>query len=300
MTATAVPLRFQVGARTLAAIPRRLVRVPLSLDAALSGAAPALVPLPDEADGYIITSLPESALPEAAAAGLLSFARQRYTRYFVDLTAGEAAWRAGLSGQTRSTLKRKARKLAEASGGTFDIRAYRTAGEIAAFHPIARAVSAKTYQERLLGAGLPIDPIAVRRLIAEAGADRVRAWLLFLGGEAVAYLACTADGDTLRYDHVGHDPAHAALSPGTVLMDHALRGLFGDCFARFDFTEGEGQHKRVFASGGVACCDLLLLRSTLANRAMVVAIRGFDGVMALGKRWAETPLLRRMARKLRR
>lgn len=300
MTAVAVPLRFQIGARTLAAIPRRLVRVPLSLDAALAGHAPALPPLPNDAHGYLATSMPEDALPGFDAGGLLAFVRQRYTRFFVDLAAGEAAWRAALSGQTRSTLKRKAKKLVLANGGTLDIRAYRSAEEIAAFHPLARAVSIRTYQERLLGAGLPDGASALRRLIAEAGADRVRAWLLFLHGEPVAYLACTADGDTLRYDHVGHDPAAAALSPGSVLMDRALTDLFADRFARFDFTEGEGQHKRAFATGGVACCDLLLLRPTLANRATVAAIGGFDRAMKLGKKWAEIPRLKRIARLLRR
>ena len=32
-----------------------------------------------------------------------------------------------------------------------------------------------------------------------------------------------------------------------------MRDLFGDRFRWFDFTEGEGQHKRLFATGGVAC-----------------------------------------------
>ena len=41
MTAAVLPLRFQIGARTLASIPRRLVRVPLSLADVLAGAVPA-------------------------------------------------------------------------------------------------------------------------------------------------------------------------------------------------------------------------------------------------------------------
>ena len=68
-------------------------------------------------------------------------------------------------------------------------------------------------------------------------------------------------GDTVIYAHVGHDPAFNDLSPGAVLQLEAMRDLFDEGgFARFDFTEGEGQHKRQFATGGVACVDLLLLR----------------------------------------
>lgn len=294
---TSAALKLQVGARTLATIPREIVRVPLSLADALAGEAPVLPPLPAQADGYLVTSLPEHVAP---AWNGVTFVRQHYERHYVDLAAGEATWRDGLSGQTRSTLKRKAKKLAEASGGTLDIRRYRTPDELAAAHPLARAVSATTYQERLMGAGLPDDPRWLAEQQRLAAGDGVRAWLLFLAGEPVAYLWCAADGATLRYDHVGHDPAHHTLSPGSVLMGEALSDLFADRFRWFDFTEGEGQHKRTLASGGVACRDVLLLKPTLTNRAAVATVGGFDAAMAWAKARANAPLLRGLAKKVRR
>jgi CelD/BcsL family acetyltransferase involved in cellulose biosynthesis len=294
---TAVALKFQVGARTLAAIPRELVRVALSLDEALAGGAPALPPLAARDDGYLVTSLPDGAVLDWRG---VTFVRQRYTRHFVDLAGGEAAWRAGLSGQVRSTMKRKAKKLAAANGGVLDVRRFRSAADMAAFHPLARAVAATTYQEKLLGSALPADAAFVQRMVALAGEDRARAWLLYLGDAPIAYLWCAGQGSALRYDYVGHDPAHQALSPGAVLMEAALGDLFADRFARFDFTEGEGQHKRTLASGGVAACDLLLLRPTLANRAAVAALAGFDGALARAKRWAEAPALKGLARRVRR
>ncbi|WBH17486.1 GNAT family N-acetyltransferase [Sphingomonas radiodurans] len=289
-------LRLQIGARTIASIPRRLVRVGLSLEQALGGAMPPLPPLGHD-HGYLVTSLPEAIVPDWR--GVL-FERQRYTRYYVDLAAGEAAWRAGLSGQTRSTLKRKAKKLAAASGRRLDVRRFRTPAALVDFHPIARALAEKTYQEKLMAAGLPGDVGFVQRMMAMAGADQVRAWLLFIGDVPAAYLWCGADGTTLRYDYVGHDPAFAALSPGSVLMEAALGDLFSDRFARFDFTEGEGQHKRGLASAGVACRDLLLLRPTLANRGAVALVGGFDAAMRVAKRAAEMPALRGVARRVRR
>lgn len=178
------------------------------------------------------------------------------------------------------------------------MRRYRTPAEMAVFHPLARALSARTYQERLLGAGLPDDLAALQRL---AAADAVRAWLLLLEGQAVAYLCCPAVGDTLLYAHVGHDPAVAALSPGAVLQLAALRDLFAEGrFAWFDFTEGEGQHKRQIASGGVACIDLMLLRPTLVNRTLIAALAGFDGSMALAKRTVRRLGAERIAKRLRR
>ncbi|WP_313535865.1 GNAT family N-acetyltransferase [Sphingomonas sp.] len=290
-----VPLRFMVGARTLVTVRRRLVRVPLTLAEARAGRCPSLPSLPSlpaEAQGYLVTSLPEAACEALPGGGMLGFVRQRYTRFYVDLALGFDAWFAGLSANTRQGLKRKAKRL----GG--EVRCYRTPAEMAVFHPLARALSARTYQERLLGAGLPDDLAALQRL---AAADAVRAWLLLLDGRPAAYLCCPAVGDTLVYTHVGHDPELAALSPGGVLQLAALRELFNEGrFAWFDFTEGEGQHKRQMASGGVVCVDLLLLRPTLTNRMLVAALAGFDGGVALAKRAARRLGADRIAKRLRR
>ena len=292
---TAVALKFQVGARTLASVSRRLVRVALSLDDVLAARAP-MLPAGGR-DGYLVTSLPEAFADAVRGDGLVAVVRQRYTRFYTDLTIGHDAWLASLSGSARSTLKRKARKAAAAG---IEVRAYRTPGDLASFYPLARAVSARTYQERLLDAGLPEDAASVSHLHTLAAADEVRAWLLLIAGAPAAYLCCTAQGSALRYDHVGHDPALNDLSPGTVLQAAAMQALFDDRFARFDFTEGEGQHKRLFATGGVDCVDLLLLRPTLANRATLAALTAFDGAMARAKRATRHPALAGLAKRIRR
>ena len=292
---TAVALKFQVGARTLASVRRRLVRIGLSLDEVLAGHVPAL-PASD-GDGYLVTSLPVDLAERVRGERHVTMVRQRYTRFYTDLTIGHDAWLAGLSGAARATLKRKTKKAAAAG---MEVRAYRTAEAFADFHPLARAVSARTYQERLLDAGLPEDAASVAHLAALAADDRLRAWLLRIDGAPVAYLCCTAQGSALRYDHVGHDPAWSDLSPGTVLHAAAMRDLFDDRFARFDFTEGEGQHKRQFATAGVACVDLLLLRPTLANRATLAALAAFDGAMAHAKRAARHPRVAALAKRVRR
>lgn len=292
---TAVALRFQIGARTLASVRRRLVRVALSLDDVLAGTVPTLPP--GEGDGYLVTSLPAALVDRIDGRGHAAVVRQRYTRFYTDLGIGYDAWLAGLSGSARSTLKRKTKKAAAAG---MAIRAYRTPDELADFYPLARAVSAKTYQERLLDAGLPEDAASVAHLHTLAAADGVRAWLLSIGGAPAAYLCCTAQGTALRYDHVGHDPALNDLSPGTVLQAAAMRDLFGDRFARFDSTEGEGQHKRLFSTGGVDCVELLLLRPTLANRATLAALSAFDGAMARAKRATRHPALAALAKRVRR
>lgn len=295
--AVPVPLRFMIGARTLLTLRPRLVRVAHSLRQAREGVRPDLPGLPAGAAGFLVTSLPDAQLDSLLRTGLLGLVRQRYTRSFVDLSIGFDRWFGGLSANTRQGLKRKAKRLAAESGGAIDIRRFRSPDEIAIFHPLARALSARTYQERLLGAGLPEGLAPLQRL---AAADGVRAWLLCLQGQPIAYLCCTADDDTLLYTHVGHDPDAAMLSPGAVLQLEAMRDLFGDRFGWFDFTEGDGQHKRQMASGGIACVDLLLLRPTLANRAILAALGGFDGGVAWAKRIVHRIGADRLARQLRR
>jgi CelD/BcsL family acetyltransferase involved in cellulose biosynthesis len=296
-TAMTLPLRFRVGARTLWSVRRQLHPVIGSLADALAERMPVLPPL-GSADGWSVTSLPVDLAPALAAAqpGVLVHERQRYTRYYVDLTVGADAWWAGLGGSTRSGLKRKAKKA-----GAVSVRRYRTADELAAFHAVARGIAATTYQERLLDAGLPDTPAFVAEMLALAAADRVRAWTLHVDGAAAAYLYCPVVGGDVIYDYVGHDPAFAELSVGTLLQVEALRDLFAEArHARYDFTEGEGQHKRTLATGGVACVDLLVLRPTVANRAAVAALAAFDGAVGRAKRMVARAGLEDWAKRVRR
>src|SRR3546814_19064974 len=101
-----------------------------------------------------------------------------------------------MSANTRSGLKRKATKLAKHSGGTLDVRAYRTPDELAVFHPIARTVSDRPYQETLLGSGLPATPAFVRPMLAAPAPAALRAWLLSVDGLPSAFLFCPAAGAT--------------------------------------------------------------------------------------------------------
>ena len=287
MSASEIALPLRIGARTLWTVRRRLLRQGLTLAQGLGEGTPILPPLGPEDDGYLVTALP-AAHAEALVRHHLSlraFVRQRYRRSYARLDLGFDAWLAGFSAKSRSTMKRKAKKLAERSGGALDLRCYRTEDEISQFFDSARAVSALTYQERLLDAGLPAGPEALARMRALARRDQMRGWLLFVDGRPISYLYAPAEGDTLIYAFLGYDPDFAAYSPGTVLQFEAMRQLMEEGrFRLFDFTEGEGQHKRQFASGGVDCVDLLLVRPTFPNLLAGHLLNGFDGTIASAKR----------------
>ena len=302
MTASvALPLR--IGARTVWRFRRRLVQSGVSLEQGLRSEPPVLPPLPPGADGYMVNALPVARLASLAAAHpeLKPFVRQNYRRSYASLEGGFDAYLAGFSARSRSTLKRKARKLAERSGGAVDVRTYSAPGEIDDFHRHARAVSARTYQERLLDAGLPDGEAMLAEMKDRARRDAMRGWILFLDGVPISYLYAPAEGDTLLYAHLGYDPAHADLSPGTMLQLEAMRGLMDEGrFRLFDFTEGDGQHKRQFGTGALDCVDLLLVRPTIANLLAGHALNGFDGAVALARRAVGRLGLERLARSLMR
>lgn len=282
---TALPLR--IGARTLWTLRRRLAQSRLTLEDALARRPPALPPLGADEDGYLVNSLPAALAPRLAEEnkGLRPFVRQRYSRSFTRLDLGFDQYLAGFSSRSRSTLRRKARKLAERSGGTLDLRSYRSPEELERFYADARALSVRTYQERLLDAGLPEGPDAFEEMRMLARRDQVRAWLLFVDGRPVSYLYAPAEGETLIYAHLGYDPDFAEFSPGTVLQLEAMRQLMEEKrFRLFDFTEGQGQHKRQFATDGIACVDLLLVRPTFANLLVGHGLNGFDAAVGLVKR----------------
>lgn len=282
-TTQSVPINFTLGSRRLFAVPRSLATWAFSLEQVLSGELPAL-PAPGP-DGVRVLSAPTGLLAKIGAGfpGYLSGGRQDYRRHYIDMSGDFASYMAQFSGKTRSTLRRKARKLADEAGG-YTITEHRTPAEIEAFLAVALPLSARTYQARLLDAGLPDSATARRAMLEAAEADRIRAFLLCAGGGAIAYLALPVTGQTLVYAHLGYDPAWARLSPGTVLQMDVLERLFAEARYRwFDFTEGDGAHKEMFGTGHAACTSLVLLEPTLANRSLLGARAGFDASVAQAK-----------------
>ena len=59
---------------------------------------------------------------------------------------------------------------------------------------------------------------------------------------------------------------------GTVLQWLALESIFKEGrFSIFDFTEGQSDHKRFFATDSVGCANVYFLRKTLSNSLLIRA-----------------------------
>lgn len=277
-----VQIRFQLSDMTLFT---RNIRLQVREADAASGnppeqdpCVPADPPAPG-AEGFLIRSLPVAApLPVLSRMGpFFRYVPAQFARRFIDMRQSFDDYKKQFSSKTRSTLQRKVRKFAEHSGGAIDWRVYRRPDEMEEFFILAREVSAKTYQERLLDAGLPDSADYRRELVALAGRDSVRAFILFDRGVPVSYLCCPVAGDVLQYQYLGYDPKYTPFSVGTVLQWLALEHLFGENrFRLFDFTEGDSDHKRLFATHGVQCANVFFIRASLRNIILLQGQRGMD------------------------
>ncbi|WP_435416903.1 GNAT family N-acetyltransferase [Parerythrobacter aurantius] len=289
MPVRTIPVRFTLGSRHLLSIEKRLVSLSFSLDDVLARRIPVTIGVGSH-DGLRVHSVPRDLMDTVVAQhpGFVIGGRQDYRRYYIDMAGSYDDYLARFSGKTRSTLRRKARKLAEEVGGALDVSEHRTPAEVAAFLAEALPLSARTYQARLLDAGLPEDEAGRAAIMAKAAAGEMRCFLLRAQGKAIAYLSLPVEGETLVYAHLGYDPDWARLSPGTVLQMHALECLFAERrFRWFDFTEGEGAHKELFGTGSVECASFLLLKGSIANRFLLGSLSAFDGTVAAARALAE-------------
>lgn len=303
MSADIASIKFVVGSRKLFEVRRKLKTVNCGLEQLIAATLPDFGGDSPVLDGYRVLSVPETVrmdalrcFPHHTSGGL-----QRYRRHYIDMSGGFQSYMERFSGKTRSTFNRKRRKLEMLGGGNLDLEEFRKPNEFDRFFAEAIPLSRRTYQARLLDAGLPEDDATRGAAIKLAEHDGLRAFLLRIKGRAIAYLYLPIEGLTLQYAFLGYDPEFAQYSPGTVLQLEVLERLFAEGRYRyFDFTEGEGAHKALFATDSVNACSFFLLRASLRNRLLLRSLDLFDGTVAGAKGFAiRSGVLVRVRRMLR-
>lgn len=269
-----VPLKFWAGHKVLWTVTlpmevQNLIVDPFGED---SPASPNLAELASDLSGVYRPSEPlPSAAPMLDIAGTrIRYIESTFQRRFIDMRTSFDDYMSQFSGKTRSTIKRKVRKFEAESGGEIKWSVYRSPKEIQHFHSLAREISKLTYQEKLFDSGLPDDAKFVAEMHADARADAVRGFILFFADKPISYLYLPIRDQRVMYGHLGFDPSFSKHSPGTVLQLLALEHLFAENrYEFFDFTEGEGAHKKTFATHERFCGNVYYLRRTLKNLTLV-------------------------------
>lgn len=301
-----VPFKFQLGDWTVFSYALFMQVRQVSLKGApapVDTPQPPTDPISLGSQGFVIRSLPVSARqPVLRRSGAyLCYVPSQYPHYYIDLRSSFDQYKAKFSSKTRSTLSRKVSKYTQHGGGALRWRPYTQRDDMGEFFRHARAVSAKTYQEKLLDAGLPDSDEFLQEMTALAARDQVRAYVLFDGEKPVSYLYCPVEDDVLIYAYLGYDPDYLKLSVGTVLQWVALESLFDEGrFAIFDFTEGQSEHKRLFATHDVQAANVFFVRATFRNSMLIRFHYLFAQLSAaLGRLLEKTGLKARVKRLLR-
>ena len=271
-----VPIRIQLGDKTLLS-PKLWLQV---REAGLGDESPPvseLIPptdtLQSNSQGFLIRSLRTAGTQPTLRRrnGYLCYVSSQYPRYYIDMRQSFAEYKSKFSAKTRSTINRKIRKYADYCGGEIQWKVYKAVGDMAEFFKLARAVSATTYQEKLLDAGLPESEKFFLEMEQLARQQRLRGFVLFHDSRPVSYLYCPVKpSGVVIYAFLGYDPTYMNFSVGTILQWLALEHLFEEnSFRFFDFTEGQSDHKKLFATHSVQCANVFFLRSSLRNRTLL-------------------------------
>ena len=223
-------------------------------------------------------------LPRLSRAGnLIRYLMTGYRHYYIRIQGTFDDYLSTFKPRTRATILRKVRKFESLYGTDNSFRQHATPEQIAEFWPLARRLSARTFQERMLGQGLPDDAEFQTTIDALARASRVRGYLLLADSRPVSYVfGPIIDNRVFLYDYLGYDPAFAKLSPGIVLQYYIIRSIFQEEHLKvYDLCVGEGEHKRLFANAYRECADILYLRANAKSRALITAHFGLQGLSRL-------------------
>ena len=198
--------------------------------------------------------------------GVLYYVRSSYLNHYIKLSDYDSFddYLGKFSAKSRSTLKRKVRK-AESSGFTYKI--YQTVEDVEEFHSNACKVGEQTYQKKLFDAALPNTDAYLQKITKEAEKGHFLGLVLYKDNEPCAYLYCPIADNSYIYAYLGYLPVHSKFSPGTVLQFIALQHIYSSELNAeyFDFTEGDGSHKALFATGYKTCCNILVLEDAFKN-----------------------------------
>jgi CelD/BcsL family acetyltransferase involved in cellulose biosynthesis len=277
-----VPIKLQLGERTLFASKLWLQVREVGLEDETPPVAEPVPPadsLQANSQGFLIRSLriADKQPTLRAQHDYLCYVSSQHQRYYIDMRQSFEEYKSKFSSKTRSTLNRKIKKYAEHCGGNISWKIYKSAGEMPEFFRYARTVSEITYQEKLLDAGLPDSEEFLGEMEQLAQQGNVRGFILFHEDKPVSYLYCPVSNGVLIYAFLGYDPGYMNYSVGTVLQWLALEHLFEErLFRFFDFTEGQSEHKKLFATHGVQCANVFFLRNNLRNKALLYSQRAVD------------------------
>ena len=163
------------------------------------------------------------------------------------LPASHEAYLQSLNPSTRKNLRRTTRRLFE-EGAAEVFRAERP-DDVPRLLQLLDQIAPHTWQGRTFGVAPRATPDRVEYYRRLAAHGWLRAYVLLLAGEPIAYeLGCQYDGVYWGQEH-GFDQRHADRGPGSIMIYLAIEDLFRERTPRvLDFGLGDAAYKRSFGN----------------------------------------------------
>jgi CelD/BcsL family acetyltransferase involved in cellulose biosynthesis len=193
----------------------------------------------------------------AAAAGLVVHESESARIPWGPLPATWADYLASLSSNRRQQLRQRRRRFEKLEGARF--RVCSDDGELDAVFARLADLHRRRWQSRTerhafsTPAYMAFHGELVRALNARG---RLRLFALEAEGEMIAVLYCMRFRDELLYFQGGFDPQRADVSPGQVLMGHAIEAAIAEGCTVFDMLKGDYDHKRHFFAESRATVEI--------------------------------------------
>ena len=225
---------------------------------------------------------------------------ERYRHRYIDFTGDYNHYLSQLSASTRSDLKRTQKRFIAKVNGQYQTVCYQNVNEVGAFLDAAMAVSALTYQYKLLGAGLRDRAILEKRFTTTANLGWFRSYVLFVNQQPIAFQVGHLYQGCYNAQEIGYDPDWAKLQVGIFLHTEIVSDLLANpnLVKRFDFGNDDNTHKQRLSNADRVEKYVYLIPRHWRNDLIVHAMRAINSISTLAGRFLKRYGLRKRVRQL--
>jgi len=210
------------------------------------------------------------------------------------------AYLAQLGPRSRADLRANRKRFSAGAGKTYRTRCYRTRSDVREFVVDACAVSRKTYQYRLLAAGLRDADGLERCYDMTAGLGWFRSYVLYVDDKPIAFQVGHVYGSRYFAQEIGYDPEWAPHHVGIFLHTEIIADLASlkGTVTEFDFGNGDNLHKQRLSTDSASEGYFYLIPADFAGGVLVCSMRAVGKLSSMLGAILERFGLRKKARDL--
>lgn len=185
-----------------------------------------------------------------------------------------------MSSKTRYTLRKKAKKLAEAGGGELEMNRADSVETVAPFLTEAVEVSRNSWQHSTLGTRIDDSPEDRAWYAGLAEKGLLRCYVLKCGERPCAFVVGYQYNGIFHYVELGYNRELADFSPGTILLHMLIQDLCAHRPASLlNFGMGDADYKRRFGNVERQDISILIMRKNLSNRLRIESHKAFRSLV---------------------